>query len=97
MSEIKNARDYQLEIYEKAKKQNLIAWLPTGSGKTYISVLLINYYVQFLKLNNSRKNIIFLVNNTHLVIQQSQVIELNITGIKVGKYYGELNVVLVKK
>lgn len=40
MSELK-PRAYQLELYEHAKKQNSILVLGTGSGKTFISILLI--------------------------------------------------------
>jgi hypothetical protein len=34
-------REYQLELLEKAKRENIIAVLDTGSGKTLIAVLLI--------------------------------------------------------
>ena len=34
-------RRYQLEIFERAKHLNTLAFLPTASGKTLISVLLI--------------------------------------------------------
>lgn len=34
-------RPYQLELYEQAKKQNSVLVLGTGSGKTFISILLI--------------------------------------------------------
>jgi hypothetical protein len=33
-------REYQLELLEKAKKENIIAVLDTGSGKTLIAVML---------------------------------------------------------
>ncbi|EDN98888.1 hypothetical protein SS1G_13747 [Sclerotinia sclerotiorum 1980 UF-70] len=42
---IESPRDYQLELFEKAKKQNLIAVLDTGSGKTFIAVLLLRYII----------------------------------------------------
>src|SRR4051794_22603604 len=35
------ARKYQIELYEKAKNDNVIAVLDTGSGKTFIAVMLI--------------------------------------------------------
>lgn len=34
-------REYQMELFEKAKKENIIAVLDTGSGKTLIAVMLI--------------------------------------------------------
>ena len=43
-------RAYQLEIFEVAKVRNTLAFLPTASGKTLISLLLIKH-----RLNESRK------------------------------------------
>lgn len=42
---IKNPRDYQLELFERAKKGNTIAVLDTGSGKTLIAVLLLRHII----------------------------------------------------
>lgn len=57
-------RAYQLEILEHAKLRNTVAFLPTGSGKTLISVLLIKHRLEQLYLNkteNSRKQcVVFL-------------------------------------
>ena len=38
-------RLYQLYLLEHAMRQNTLAFLPTGSGKTLISILLINHYL----------------------------------------------------
>ena len=35
-----NPRNYQLELFEKAKKQNSIVFLGTGGGKTFIAAML---------------------------------------------------------
>lgn len=34
-------RPYQIELFEQCYKQNSIIYLPTGTGKTFIAVLLI--------------------------------------------------------
>jgi endoribonuclease Dicer len=38
---IKDPREYQIELFNRAKKENIIAVLDTGSGKTLIAVLLL--------------------------------------------------------
>ncbi len=42
---IASPRDYQIELFERAKDQNTVAVLPTGSGKTLISVLLLRHVI----------------------------------------------------
>src|SRR5690349_15739544 len=43
---IDKARDYQQELYDRAKEENIIAVLDTGSGKTLIAALLIKYFLE---------------------------------------------------
>lgn len=40
---ITNPRDYQTELFERAKGDNVIAVLDTGSGKTHIATLLLRH------------------------------------------------------
>lgn len=67
---------YQLEIAEKAKLRNCIAFLSTGSGKTFISILLIKYVASNIssqlsrKAKGDRKWIAFLAPTIPLVEQQ---------------------------
>lgn len=37
-------REYQTLLLEEAKKSNVILYLPTGSGKTYIAQMLIRHF-----------------------------------------------------
>lgn len=40
---ITNPRDYQTELFQKARDENIIAVLDTGSGKTHIATLLLQH------------------------------------------------------
>jgi endoribonuclease Dicer len=43
---ITNPRDYQTELFERAKMQNTIAVLDTGTGKTHIATLLLRHILE---------------------------------------------------
>lgn len=43
---ITNPRDYQTELFQRAKCENLIAVLDTGSGKTHIATLLLRHILE---------------------------------------------------
>ncbi|RVX74286.1 hypothetical protein B0A52_02118 [Exophiala mesophila] len=81
-SVIDKARDYQEELFERAKDENVIAVLDTGSGKTLIAALLIRHYLQQELLDRAqgrpRKIIFFLVNSVHLARQQARFLNLNL-------------------
>ena len=90
---ITNPRDYQVELFEKAKKQNVIAVLDTGSGKTLIAVLLLRYVLdQELEDRASGKKpriSFFLVDCVTLVFQQFAVLECNLDQ-KIERFCGEM-------
>lgn len=43
-------REYQVELFERVMRENTIIFLPTGSGKTFIAVMLIKHKSNELKL-----------------------------------------------
>ncbi|KXN82617.1 Dicer-like protein 1 [Leucoagaricus sp. SymC.cos] len=84
-------RKYQEEIFERAQKENVIAALNTGSGKTLIGLLLIKW---ISALESARdKLIIFLVPRVTLVDQQANYISEN-TPLRVSKLSGALDIEL---
>ncbi|KAI9294789.1 hypothetical protein K502DRAFT_304512, partial [Neoconidiobolus thromboides FSU 785] len=90
-------RQYQIELFEKAKKDNIIAVLETGTGKTLIAIMLIKHILlneKVLRLKQperQRKYCIFLVNTVALAVQQATTIANNIP-FRVAQLYGELGV-----
>ncbi|CAF3586308.1 unnamed protein product [Rotaria sp. Silwood1] len=91
-------RSYQTELVEQAKEENLVICLPTGSGKTYIAVMLIKEMANVIRtsIEDGGKRTVFLVKTVALVQQQSDYIRIH-TDLSVGKYYGELGVDLWEK
>uniref|UniRef100_A0A1I7U3K6 Dicer-2 n=1 Tax=Caenorhabditis tropicalis TaxID=1561998 RepID=A0A1I7U3K6_9PELO len=85
-----NPRDYQVELLDKASKKNTIVQLGTGSGKTFIAVLLLKEYgVQmFAPLDQGGKRAFFIVEKVNLVEQQAKHIEVH-TSFKVGQVHGQ--------
>ena len=89
-------RNYQIEIFNEAKKQNSIIYVETGRGKTFISIMLM---ADLLKIDiqnplntnkniDKRKKIIFFVCDAALVEQQKKSIE-EILKIQVGIFQGK--------
>ncbi|KAK6239622.1 hypothetical protein QUC31_005091 [Theobroma cacao] len=83
------ARQYQLDVLEQAKKKNTIAFLETGAGKTLIAVLLIKSICDDLQKQKKKMLSVFLVPKVPLVYQQAEVIRER-TGYQVGHYCGEM-------
>lgn len=79
---IRSPRNYQLELFERAKRENTIAVLDTGSGKTLIAVLLLRWTIdkelESRAALNSPKISFFLVASVTLVYQQYSVLETNL-------------------
>ncbi|KAK8512906.1 hypothetical protein V6N12_030315 [Hibiscus sabdariffa] len=84
------ARSYQVEALEKALKQNTIAYLETGSGKTLIAIMLLRSYAYLIR-KPSPFFAVFLVPQVVLVKQQADAVEMH-TDLKVGKYWGDMEV-----
>ncbi|THV05043.1 type III restriction enzyme [Dendrothele bispora CBS 962.96] len=79
-------RRYQEEIFTQAQQENVIAALGTGSGKTYISSLLIKWIAT--RDVSQGKVVIFLVPKVALVEQQGKFIEKT-TSLRVIKLHGQ--------
>ncbi|KAL2853696.1 hypothetical protein BJX68DRAFT_274791 [Aspergillus pseudodeflectus] len=86
-------REYQIELFERAKTENTIAVLATGAGKTLIAVLLLKYTIE-KELNDRaegkpRRISFFLVDSVTLSYQQAGVLRNNLDS-NVGHIFGAL-------
>ncbi|OAX85561.1 hypothetical protein ACJ72_00055 [Emergomyces africanus] len=99
-SVIHDPREYQLELFERAKTTNVIAVLDTGSGKTLIAVLLLKHMVQNELADRasgkSPRISFFLVDTVTLVFQQAAVLNANIDQ-NIGKFCGAMQTDLWSK
>ncbi|KAI9376347.1 hypothetical protein BJX61DRAFT_530901 [Aspergillus egyptiacus] len=86
-------REYQIELFERAKAENTIAVLATGAGKTLIAVLLLKWTIE--KELDSRaagephRICFFLVDSVTLSYQQAGVLRNNLD-TNVGHLFGAL-------
>ncbi|CAB4054972.1 DICER1 [Lepeophtheirus salmonis] len=80
-------RNYQLELFDIAKDQNSIVYLGTGSGKTFIAIMMIKEFYGGSK--NEEKKIVMVVPSLPLAHQQSRVIDEQCKFARVGKIVGE--------
>ncbi|GBN04632.1 Endoribonuclease Dicer [Araneus ventricosus] len=81
-----------IEIFEAAKQKNTIACLGTGTGKTFIAVMLIRENANEVRkpFDEGGKRIFFVVPTIPLVFQQAETIE-NHTDLVVGRYYRKIS------
>ncbi|KAJ2851363.1 Dicer-like protein 1 [Coemansia brasiliensis] len=87
-------RSYQLSLFREALKTNSIVMLETGTGKTLVAVMLIEWFAKHANsstaVNNKRRKVrVFLNNTVALVHQQAQVISRN-TNQTVHEYVGAM-------
>ncbi|XP_043930553.1 endoribonuclease Dicer [Protopterus annectens] len=79
-------RKYQVELLEAALDHNTIVCLNTGSGKTFIAVLLIKELsCQIRDVNQHGKRTVFLVSSETHVTQQVSAVRTH-SDLKVGEY-----------
>jgi ERCC4-related helicase len=92
--ELPKIRGYQEDILRKALKRNVIAFLPTGAGKTLIAARLIREKIAEIDpAKEDRKWTVFLTPTVILVHQQAAAIQREVPEDRVVKgFYGELNV-----
>lgn len=86
-------REYQVELFEAAVKENTIVCLGTGTGKTFIAVMLIKEYEAAVRVpfEEGGKRTFFLVPTVPLVVQQQKAVACQ-TDLRVGGYVGDMNV-----
>ncbi|KAL7627847.1 Dicer-like protein 1 [Parahypoxylon ruwenzoriense] len=90
---ILSPREYQTELFERAKQKNIIAVLDTGTGKTLIAALLLRHTVeQELEDRSAGKPpriSFFLVDKVALVLQQYEVLKANLDH-PIERFYGDI-------
>lgn len=91
------ARAFQMELFNRAKEQNIIAVVDTGSGKSYVASLLITDTVwkeeerRQLDPNYQHKLCFFVVDKVALAIQQALFLQKTCPG-RIGLLIGEMGV-----
>ncbi|KAG4282243.1 hypothetical protein FPRO04_13319 [Fusarium proliferatum] len=92
---IATPREYQIELFERAKSENTIVVLPTGSGKTLIAALLLRHYLeQELEdrvTGDSKRVAFFVVEKVALCFQQFAVLKCNLGAYPITKVWGKMS------
>ncbi len=78
-------------MLQAALEENIIVYLPTGSGKTFFAALLIKEMSDDVtkSLNSGGKRTVFLVPTIVLAIQQAAYLKRH-TCLKVKEFYGSI-------
>ena len=76
-------------MFQAALKENIIVYLPTGSGKTFIAAMLIKELSSDVckPLMNGGKRTVFLVPTVVLAVQQAEYLRRN-THLTVKEFHG---------
>ncbi len=74
-------RSYQRSLLERAKHENIIVHLGTGTGKTWIALLLLQHYV------NQQRPMVFLVPSVALAVQQHAVLSVHLEQVELACAY----------
>ncbi|KAI8660242.1 Dicer-like protein 1 [Fusarium keratoplasticum] len=98
---IATPREYQIELFERAKQKNTIVVLPTGTGKTLIAALLLRHYleqeVEDRAIGKPKKVAFFLVEKVALCYQQYAVLNCNLGEHPITKFWGNMKGMVKKK
>jgi endoribonuclease Dicer len=74
-------RSYQRILFERAKHENIIVHLGTGTGKTWIALLLLQHYVE------QQRPMVFLVPSVALAVQQHAVLSVHLEQVQLACAY----------
>ncbi|KAI9152201.1 Dicer-like protein 1 [Paramyrothecium foliicola] len=93
MKIIAKPREYQNDLFERAKEKNIIVVLDTGSGKTLIGIMLVRHIVE-LELQNralgkQKKVAFFVVDKGPLCSQQYTALNQNLE-YPMARFYGAM-------
>ena len=77
---VRDVRAYQKELYEKSLKGNTICFLPTGTGKTLTSTLVVSHMIQ----ENPTRQVVFVVNRKILVFQQADAMASDLEEVRLS-------------